>query len=513
MAYTFGQGSALSPRVDYNLESSIYKGLAMGAQANKSEAAALAQRLKDAKVLSIGPGKVHPMFQKEAEDLVAQSTAEMMLAAKSGQDPMPIKNVYSQKLSSLQQKGEMLNAYVQKADDKHYVDREVVSAIQRGDAEGYKKALEKYPEEERGLFDPFSNPMPLPKRDIAAELTGSITLDKDYASFSPGKRSTIPGTKDVRVEMTLKPEVKRDYAIKYLQDPEVQANVVSGNYKNLYKQAKDDLIKGGMKAEDATSEAMVRVVESMMPTYAEKGSAGNTTIINNNMGTESPTMQPLESVPIVYKMNVKYDDGTSTVAETELTTGKYFPLSLAEKTSIPAASLRPIDGNLPQDKTAVMDVRQGGLTSIPVVNKGSTIKFFDKQSGKNIVLKAGDPVNQRFLDVLKQTNPGALTAVSYSPVTIYAYDTKNSKGDVVVKHGFVPANSSNLTASLGNSKNTRQDIESMFTQVKAETSVKNKELMGLASAAKSKKKEEKPKQDVQKSNNKLKEEMRNLLKK
>ena len=390
----------------------------------------------------------------------------------------------------------MLNAYVQKADDKHYVDREVVSAIQRGDAEGYKKALEKYPEEERGLFDPFSNPMPLPKRDIAAELTGSITLDKDYASFSPGRRSTIPGTKDVRVEMTLKPEVKRDYAIKYLQDPEVQANVVSGNYKNLYKQAKDDFIKGGMKAEDATSEAMVRVVESMMPTYAEKGSAGSTTNIynNNNMSPNSPTMQPLDSVPIVYKMNVKYDDGTSTVAETELTTGKYFQLSLAEKTSIPSASLRPIDGLLPGDKTAVMDVKQGALTSIPLVKNGSTIKFFDKQSGKNIVLKSGDPINQRFLDVLKETNPGALAAVSYSPVTIYAYETKNSNKDVIIKHGFVPASSSSLTAGLGNSKNTRQDIESMFTQVKAETSAKNKELMGLASSAKSNKKEEKPKQ-------------------
>lgn len=484
MAYTFGQGSALSPRVDYNLESSIYKGLAMGAQANKSEAAALAQRLKDAKVLSIGAGEIHPMFQKEAENIVAQSTAEMMLAAKAGQDPTPIKNVYNQRLQGIKQKGKMLDLYVQNADDKHYVDREVVSAIQMGDEEGYKKALEKYPENQRALYDPYQNSRPIPKRDFAAELASTINLDKDYDAFTPGKSTSIPGTGDVRIEMNLKPEAKRKYAIEYLQDPDVQYNITAGMYSNIYKQTKDALVKGGMKEEDAAGEAMVKVVENYMPSYSDKGRAANTTNIYNNTGGESPTMQPLNSVPIVYKMNVNYDDGTSTVAETELTTGKYFPLSLAEKTSIPSSMMRPIDGALPGNKAAVMDVKQGGLTSIPLVKKGSTIKFFDKESGKNIVLKAGDPINQKFLDVIKEKNPAGLTAVSYSPVTIYAYETKNSNRETIIKHGFIPASSSNLTAGLGNSKNTREDIESMFTQVSAETLERNKELKDLAESAK-----------------------------
>jgi hypothetical protein len=479
MAYTFGQGSALSPRVDFNMESSIYKGLAMGAQANKSKADALAKRLKDSKVLAIQPGKVHPFFQDEANDIVAKSTAEMMLAAQQGQDPTPIQNVYRQKLANIEQQGEMFNQYMQRADDKHYVDREVVSAIARGDKEGYKKALEKYPEDERGLYDPLSNPMPLPKRDIQSELSKMITLDKDYASFERGKSSKIPGTNDFRIEMNLSPKAKRDYAINYLQDQEVQANIVSGQYKNLYKAEKDKLIKAGTKAEDAVSEAMVKVVESMMPSYSDKASAPSGTTVNNYIGgAEDDLSTPLPDVTFKPKANFVTTTGEKVSSQVDLTTGKYFTLPLGKETSMPSSVMRPLDG-MAVDDSKVVNIKQGGLTSIPVVKRKSKITFFDKDSGKNIVLKAGDPVYNNFLDMLKKDHPELLNSVVYQPVTIYTYETENSYKQKIERHGFIPASGSNLSTNQGVSKPDNQYSSKIYNQIKADVDAKNAELNSL----------------------------------
>ena len=192
--------------------------------------------------------------------------------------------------------------------------------------------------------------------------------------------------------MKLKPEAKRSYAIKYLQNPEVQENIVHGTYRNLYNQQKEALVKSGMKEEDAVGEAMVKVVESYMPSYSDKGRTSGGTVINNYMGTDSKTQTPIDSVPFKVRMNFSTDDGGKSVSNVDVSTGKYFGLSLGEKTSMPSTVMRPIDGSLPNKETAVIDVKQGGLTSIPMVGKGSKIKFYDKESGKNVILKSGDVI-------------------------------------------------------------------------------------------------------------------------
>jgi hypothetical protein len=478
MAYTFGQGSALSPRVDFNMESSIYKGLAMGAQANKSKTDALAKRIKDAKLTPLQPGKIHPFFQEEANDLIAKGTAEMMIASQSGQDPTPIHNVYSQRMKNLSEQGEILNQYMQRADDKHYVDRDVVSSIMTGDKEGYKKALEKYPEEERGLYDPFRSPLPLVKIDIASDLAKTINLDNDYDSFERGKTTKIPGTNDFRIEMNLSPKAKRDYAIRYLQNEDVQYNIVSGQYKNLYKAEKDKLIKAGVKSEDADGEAMVKVVESMMPSYSDKASAPSGTTVNNYIGgPEDQLSTPLETVTIKPKMSFTLSNGKTISNQVDLTTGKYFTLPIGKETSIPASVMRPLDGRTIDD-SKVIDIKQGGLTSIPIVARKSKITFYDKDSGNNIVLKAGDAIPDNLLQKLKTDHPDLLNSVTYQPVTIYTYETKSGT-TVSERHGFIPASGSNLSTNQGVSKPDNQYSSKIYNQVKSEVDMMNAELKKL----------------------------------
>jgi hypothetical protein len=459
------------------MESSIYKGLAMGAQANKSKSDALAKRLRDAKVLAIQPGKVHPLLQDEANDIVAKSTAEMMLAAQQGQDPTPIQNVYRQRLSNIEQQGEMFNEYTRRADDKHYVDRDVVASMARGDKEGIDKALEKYPEDERWMYDPRQNPMPLAKRDISSELSKSITLNNNYSSFVPGNITKIPGTGDVRVEMVMTPKAKRENAIRFAQDPEVQENIMYGQYKNLYKSEKEKLIKGGMKAEVADGEAMVKVIESMMPTYHDQGREANVTNIYTGEDG-NVTAIPVDSMPFKMKTDVSFDDGTTmNGVSLGLTTGKYFMIPLGKEVPIPVSAMKPIDGKLPSDKTSVINVKQGGVTSIPIATKA--IKLFDKESGKTISVKAGDPILDEWMDVVK-ANPDVVSSVRYKPVSIYTYDVKDTGGNLVEKHGFTPASGTNIAIGFGDSKVAKSDAALIYQELLSDAKLKNEELDGLA---------------------------------
>lgn len=408
MAYTFGEGSALSPKMSFDMDAQIYKGLNMAAQQERAKLAALSKKMSDAKLIDITGSNIHPLLRQDAQQNLTEGTAAMFTAAKSGQDPRAIGYQYQQRAENLTTDSEKLYNYEKASPKEYLVDPRIQQALRSGDKEALNQALQSQPERIRGFLHPLSNPTPLPLRDLKAELTKDYAFESNIDKYVPGVVKDFNG-KDIQVAM-LNPDVQNQAAVRYASDPVVQLNIMAnpkyrGSYEKLYKEGIDQK----MSEDEANSYALIGVVKSEMPTHSVTNNSTN--IYMPGANDFKPTSSNIGIV------NLQRTKGTSTVtAPFSLGLATNVPLGTA--TTIPKAGLIKTIGDYDPDAKGFITAKSGLLSQMPIAQQNITIT---REGGEKYVVKAGDALDDEQIAALKKSgvNP---SAIKYQPVAVYEYE-------------------------------------------------------------------------------------------
>lgn len=409
MAYTFGEGSALSPKMSFDIDAQIYKGLNMAAQQERAKLAALSKKMSDAKLIDITGSNIHPLLRQDAQQNLTEGTAAMFTAAKSGQDPRGIGYQYQQRAENLTTDSEKLYNYEKASPKEYLVDPRIQQALRSGDKEALNQALQSQPERIRGFLHPLSNPTPLPLRDLKAELTKDYAFESNIDKYVPGVVKDFNG-KDIQVAM-LNPDVQNQAAVRYASDPVVQLNIMAnpkyrGSYEKLYKEGIDQK----MSEDEANSYALIGVVKSEMPTHS---------VTNNSTNIYMPGAET--SKPSSYDhgvVNFMRARGNSPAGPVPFSLGFTTNVPLGTGTTISKAGMIRTFGEYDPNAIGFTEGKSGLITQLPIAQKN--ISVYEK--GKLVYkIQAGDAIDDEQLDLIKKTNTDP-SAVKYQPSAVYQYE-------------------------------------------------------------------------------------------
>ena len=454
MAYTFGEGSALSPKMSFDMDAQIYKGLNMAAQQERAKLAALSKKMSDAKLIDITGSNIHPLLRQDAQQNLTEGTAAMFTAAKSGQDPRGIGYQYQQRAENLTADSDRLYNYEKSSSKDFLVDPNIQAALRVGSKEGIDKALEAYDERIRPYLDPRLNPSPIRKRSIEDELSKDFSFDLTSGDYVPGPVQSFNG-KDYQTAQ-LRPEVQESTAIRYASDPEIQFNILAdkkyrAEYDSFYKSA----IENKMTDEQAQSYALVETIKSHMPTKA---------LTDNSIkfpGSEG--LKPTSSnIGIV---NLQRTKGTSTVTA-PFSFGLATNIPLGTATTIPKAGLIKTIGDYDPDAKGFITAKSGMLSQMPIAQQNITIT---REGGEKYTIKAGDALDDEQIAALKKTgvNP---SAVKYQPVAVYEYevpapDPNNPSRTIQMKKYAIGKVQPGATNEMFSSQDISKGVASSYYQM------------------------------------------------
>lgn len=457
MAYTFGEGSALSPKMSFDMDAQIYKGLNMAAQQERAKLAALSKKMSDAKLIDITGSNIHPLLRQSAQQNLTEGTAAMFTAARSGQDPRAIGYQYQQRAENLTADSDRLYNYEKSSSKDFLVDPNIQASLRVGSSEGVDKALEAYDERIRPYLDPRLNPSPIRRRSIEDELKNDFSFDLTSGDYVPGPVQSFNG-KDYQTAQ-LRPEVQEATAIRYASDPEIQFNILADKkykveYDALYKKA----IESKMPEDKAQSYALIETIKMHMPTKA---------LTDNSIkfpGSEG--LKPTSSN--IGVVNLERRKGTSTVS-TPFTFGLATNIPLGTATTIPKAGLIKTIGEYDPDAKGFITAKSGMLSQMPIAQQNITITRSDGKKSEKYVVKAGDALDDEQIAALKKTGVN-LAAVKYQPVAVYEYevpapDPNNPSRTIQMKKYAIGKVQPGATNEMFSSQDISKGVASSYYQM------------------------------------------------
>lgn len=409
MAYTFGEGTALSPRMSFDMDAQIYKGLNLAAQQERAKVAALAKKMSDAKLTDITGSGIHPLLRPAAQKNLAEGTAVMLTAARSGQDPRVAGSPYEQITKDLATDSKNLYDYESASPKDYLVNPNIQSYLRTGSAEGIDKELEQYPEQIRGYFDPRLNVRPVRRRDIKAELNDDYGFELNSDKYVAGPTQSFAG-KDFQTAI-LNPQTQQEAAIRYASDPEVQLNIMADKrYKSVYDGFYKQAIDQKMPENEASSYALIETIKTQMPS---KPISDNRPVVNMP-GAEAGKISTRENEFV----NLARSKAGSAPVAAPFTLGKVTNIPLGTSTTISKAGLIRAFGEYDPKAIGFVEAKSGMLTQMPIAQKN--IRVYD--NGKLIdEIPAGDAIDDRQLELIKKTGID-VSAVKYKPAAVYQYE-------------------------------------------------------------------------------------------
>lgn len=409
MAYTFGEGTALSPRMSFDMDAQIYKGLNLAAQQERAKVAALAKKMSDAKLTDITGSGIHPLLRPAAQQNLAEGTAVMLTAAKSGQDPRVAGSPYEQRTKDLATDSKNLYDYESASPKDYLVNPNIQSYLRTGSAEGIDKELEQYPEQIRGYFDPRLNVRPVRRRDIKAELNNDYGFELNSDKYVAGPTQSFAG-KDFQTAI-LNPQTQQEAAIRYASDPEVQLNIMADKrYKSIYDGFYKQAIDQKLPEAEASSYALIETIKTQMPS---KPISDNRPVVNMP-GAEAGKISTRENEFV----NLARSKAGSAPVAAPFTLGKVTNIPLGTSTTISKAGLIRAFGEYDPKAIGFVEAKSGMLTQMPIAQKN--IRVYD--NGKLIdEIPAGDAIDDRQLELIKKTGVD-VSAVKYKPAAVYQYE-------------------------------------------------------------------------------------------